>query len=111
MTLGEWILVYLACGAAALPVSIVVLRIVVSLSAPGGELPEVSRLFDRATEVSVVLWIAGGLAFYFGAAHVERWKPCGEQRTNQLTSECRRQLSAVELPLLPEISSPRHVPA
>ena len=98
MTLGDLTLVYLACGAATLPLSIMVLRFMVSLSAPNGEAREIDRVFDHAVDVSVFVWIVGGLAFYFCAAHIERRKPCGEQRTNQLTSECRRQLGAVYSP-------------
>jgi hypothetical protein len=98
MTLGDLTLIYLACGAATLPLSIVVLRIVVSLSAPNGESREIDRVFDRAVDVSVFLWIVGGMAFYFHAADIERRKPCSEQRTNQLTSECRRQLGAAISP-------------
>ena len=94
MTLGELTLIYLACGAATLPLSIVVLRFVVSLSAPNGESREIDGVFDRAIDVSVFLWIVGGLSFYFCAAHIERRKPCADQRTNQLTAECRRQLGA-----------------
>jgi len=94
MTLGGLTLIYLACGAATLPLSIVVLRFIVSLSAPNGEAREIDRVFDRAIDVSVFLWIVGGLVFYFCAAHIERRKPCGEQRTNQLTADCRRQLGA-----------------
>ncbi len=94
MTLGELTLIYLACGAATLPLSIVALRFMVALSAPKGEPHEIGRVFDRAIDVSVFLWIVGGLAFYFCAAHIERRKPCSEQRTNQLTAECRRQLGA-----------------
>ena len=41
--------------------------------------------------------IVGGLVFYFCAAHIERRKPCGEQRTNQLTADCRRQLGAFNI--------------
>lgn len=99
MTLGGLILIYLACGAATLPISIVALRLFVSLSAPKGELPQVDRVFDRAVDVSVFLWIVGGLAFYFCSAHIERRKPCSEQRTNQLTAECRRQLGASIAPV------------
>lgn len=95
MTLGELALVYLACGAATLPLSIVALRFVISLSAPDGESREVDRIFDRAVDVSIFLWIVGGLAFYFCAAHIERRKPCDDQRTNQLTIECRRQLGVI----------------
>lgn len=98
MTLGDLTLVYLACGAATLPLSVMALRFMVSLSAPNGESREIDRVFDHAVDVSVFLWIVGGLAFYFCAAHIERRKPCGEQRTNQLTSECRRQLGAVDSP-------------
>ncbi len=95
MTLGELTLIYLACGAVTLPLSIVVLRFFVSLSAPHGEQSEVKGLFDRALDVSVAAWIAGGMAFYFWAAHVERQRPCAEQRTTQLTNDCRRQLGTV----------------
>ncbi|OFW99420.1 MAG: hypothetical protein A3D94_10660 [Alphaproteobacteria bacterium RIFCSPHIGHO2_12_FULL_66_14] len=98
MTLGDLTLIYLACGAATLPLSIVALRLVVSLSAASGESREVDQVFDRAVDLSVFLWIVGGLAFYFCAAHIERQKPCGEQRTNQLTAECRRLLGAAHSP-------------
>ncbi|MDI1286938.1 MAG: hypothetical protein PSV46_21320 [Reyranella sp.] len=93
MTLGGLILIYLACGAATLPLSIVALRLVASLSIPKGE-QQVDGVFDRAIDISVFLWIVGGMAFYFCAAHIERRKPCSEQRTNQLTADCRRQLGA-----------------
>jgi hypothetical protein len=95
MTLGELTLIYLACGAATLPLSIMALRFVVSLSAPNGESREVDGVFDRAVDVSVFLWIVGGLGFYFCAAHIERRKPCDDQRTNQLTIECRRKLGVI----------------
>jgi hypothetical protein len=125
MTLGGLTLIYLACGAATLPLSIVVLRFIVSLSAPNGEAREIDRVFDRAIDVSVFLWIVGGLVFYFCAAHIERRKPCGEQRTNQLTADCRRQLGAFNIRgdaenriaqlvarAMPQASSrPRHEPA
>lgn len=97
MTLGGLTLIYLACGAATLPLSIVILRFIVSLSAPSGEAREIDHVFDRAIDVSIFLWIVGGLAFYFCAAHIERQKPCREQRTNQLTAECRRQLGAFNI--------------
>ena len=99
MTLGGLILIFLACGAAALPLSIMVLRFAVSLSASKGEEPQVDRVFDRAIDMTVFLWIVGGMAFYFCSAHIERRKPCVEQRTNQLTAECRRQLGASIAPL------------
>lgn len=125
MTLGELTLIYLACGAATLPLGIVALRFVVSLSAPNGESREIDRVFDHAVDVSVFLWIVGGLAFYFCAAHIERLKPCDDQRTNQLTIECRRQLGvihswirtdgknaqAVACTVSRVSSSPRHGPA
>lgn len=92
MTLGELTLIFLACGAATLPLSIVTLRFVVSLSAPNGESGEVVRVFDRAIDLSVFIWIVGGLSFYFCALTLEHQKPCTEQRTNQLTAECRLEL-------------------
>ena len=98
MTPGELILVYLACGAATLPLSIVALRFFVSLSATNGETPQVDGVFDRAIAVTVFLWIVGGMAFYFVSAHIERRKPCSEQRTNQLTAECRRERGAANAP-------------
>ena len=99
MTPGGLILIYLACGAATLPLSIVALRFFVSLSTPKGEAPDVERVFERAIDVSVFLWIVGGLGFYFVSAHIERRKPCSEQRTNQLTAECRRELGASLAPV------------
>jgi uncharacterized membrane protein YbhN (UPF0104 family) len=92
MTLGELTLIYLACGAATLPLSIMALRFVVSLSAPNGESGEINRVFDRAIGLSVFIWIVGGLAFYFCALAIEHQKPCAAQRTNQLTAECRLEL-------------------
>jgi len=92
MTLGELTLVFLACGAATLPLSIVVLRFVVSLSAPNGESVDVVRVFDRAIDFSVFVWIVGGIAFYFCALALEHQKPCADQRTNQLTQACRIEL-------------------
>ncbi len=99
MTLGGLILIYLACGAATLPLSIVALRLMAQLSTPKGEPPQVDGVFDRAIDISVFLWIVGGMAFYFCSAHIERRKPCSEQRTNQLTAECRRQLGASIAPM------------
>lgn len=99
MTPGELILIYLACGAATLPLSIVALRLVASLSTPKGEQPQFDGVFDRAIDISVFLWIVGGMAFYFCSGHIERRKPCSEQRTNQLTAECRRQLGASIAPM------------
>lgn len=98
MTLEAFILIFLACGAATLPLGIAALRFFVSLSAPKGETPQVDHAFDRAIGVTVFLWIVGGMAFYFVSAHIERRKPCGEQRTNQLTAECRRELGAFLAP-------------
>jgi uncharacterized membrane protein YbhN (UPF0104 family) len=92
MTLGELTLIYLACGAATLPLSVVALRFVVSLSARNGESPEIDRVFDRAIAFSVFVWIVGGLAFYFCALAIEHRKPCAAQRTNQLTAACRLEL-------------------
>jgi len=92
MTLGELTLIYLACGAATLPLSIVALRFIVSLSAPNGEAREIDRLFDRAIDFSVFVWIVGGIAFYFCALALEHQKPCADQRTNQLTEACRIEL-------------------
>lgn len=92
MTLGELTLIFLACGAATLPLSIVTLQFVVSLSSRNGESGEVVRVFDRAVEFSVFIWIVGGLAFYFCALTIEHQKPCADQRTNQLTTACRIEL-------------------
>ncbi len=94
MTPVALILLFLACGAATLPLCIVALRFFVSLSAPKGEAPHVDQVFDRAIGISVFLWIVAGMTFYFVSAHIERRKPCSEQRTNQLTAECRRELGA-----------------
>ena len=51
MTLGGLTLIYLACGAATLPLSIVVLRFIVSLSAPNGEAREIDRTEHREGRV------------------------------------------------------------
>ena len=89
MTLETIALVYLACGVATFPLSIAAIRLVVSLAAPARVTERASRVFDEAYGWSVALWIAGALLFYFYALSLEHLKPCLEQRTNQISRDCR----------------------
>ena len=40
--------------------------------------------------VSVIVWLVGALGFYAVALYFENQRYCDEQRTNQLTYECRK---------------------
>ena len=44
---------------------------------------------------SITAWILGVFVFYWSAVLIERQKPCNDQRTNQLTTECKIALGAI----------------
>lgn len=89
-------LLYLACGAATFPLTIMLVRGVVSVAAPARATPAFHQRLDNATGWSIAVWILGVFVFYATAILLERQKPCEEQRTNQLTYECKKFLGATK---------------
>lgn len=89
-------LLYLACGAATFPLTIMLVRGVVSVAAPARATPAFHQRLDNATGWSITVWILGVFVFYATAILMERQKPCEEQRTNQLTYECKKFLGATK---------------
>ena len=89
-------LLYLASGAATFPLTIMLLRGVVSVAAPARATPAFHQRLDNATGWSITVWILGVFVFYATAILMERQKPCEEQRTNQLTYECKKDLGALK---------------
>ena len=89
-------LLYLACGAATFPLTILLVRGVVSVAAPGRATPAFHQRLDNAMGWSITVWILGVFVFYATAILMERQKPCEEQRTNQLTYECKKFLGATK---------------
>jgi hypothetical protein len=94
MTLGNFVLFFLACGAATFPLTLVAVRYAASLSPASGFAQRIGRGFEAALSLSFVIWVLGALVFYAVALQIERQKPCDDQHTNQLTPECRRMLGA-----------------
>lgn len=89
-------LLYLACGAATFPLTIMLLRGAVSVAAPSRATPAFHRRLDSAMGWSITTWILGVFVFYAVVLLIERQKPCTEQRTNQLTYECKKALGAIK---------------
>ena len=89
-------LLYMACGAATFPLTIMLVRGVVSVAAPARATPAFHQRLDNATGWSITVWILGVFVFYATAILMERQKPCEEQRTNQLTYECKKFLGAIK---------------
>lgn len=93
MNVAKLFLYFLACGAATFPLTLSAVYLVRSLrgaTAAGG------GAMERALTVSLIIWIAGALAFYAVAVQIERRKPCIEQHTNQLTDFCKKELGSKE---------------
>lgn len=90
------ILLYLACGVATFPLTILLIRGVVSVAAPSRATPALHRHLDNAMGWSITAWILGVFVFYAAAILIEWRKPCDEQRTNQLTYECKKFLGAIK---------------
>jgi hypothetical protein len=88
------VLLYLACGAATFPLTIMAVRAAISVAAPARATPAFHQRLDNAMGWSITAWILGVFVFYWSAVLVERQKPCDDQRTNQLTTECKIKLGA-----------------
>jgi len=89
-------LLYLACGAATFPLTIMMVRGAVSVAVPSRATPAFHRQLDNATGWSITAWILGVFVFYATVLLIERQKLCTEQRTNQLTYECKQELGAIK---------------
>jgi hypothetical protein len=90
MAIGHILLFFLACGAATFPLTLIAVRVLASLS-PGSRISrKIDDTFEAALTISVLVWLVGAFVFYGVALYVERQKICDEQRTNQLTYECRK---------------------
>ena len=96
MTIGHLLLFFLACGAVTFPLTLIAVRVVASLSPSGGIARKVNDTFEKALTVSIIVWVVGAFAFYAIALHIERQKPCDDQRTNQLDYECRKLYGQVD---------------
>jgi uncharacterized paraquat-inducible protein A len=90
MTIGNLLLFFLACGVATFPLTLIGMRVVASL-APGGRIArKLDETFETALTVSIVVWLLGAFVFYGVSLYIERQNDCAEQRTTQLTYECRK---------------------
>ena len=90
MAVGHLFLYFLACGAATFPLTLIVLRLLAGLSASGRLARRIDASFEKALTISFIVWVLGAFAFYIVALHLERQKQCADQRTTQLTYECRK---------------------
>jgi hypothetical protein len=88
--MGHLLLFFLACGVATFPLTLIAMRVVASLS-PGGRIArKLDDTFETALTVSIVIWLLGAFVFYGVALYMERERGCADQRTTQLTYECRK---------------------
>ncbi len=90
MAIGHLLLFFLACGAATFPLTLIVLRLLAGLSSSGKLARRIDASFEKALTISFIVWVLGAFAFYVVVLHVERQKQCADQRTTQLTYECRK---------------------
>ena len=90
MAIGNLLLFFLACGVATFPLTLIAMRVVASLSADGRIARKLDDTFEKALTVSIIVWVLGAFVFYGVALYFERQRDCAEQRTTQLTYECRK---------------------
>ena len=90
MTIGQFLLLFLACGVATFPLTLIAMRLVAALSAGGRIAGKLDDTFEKALTVSIIVWLLGGFVFYGVALYTERQNDCDGQRTTQLTYECRK---------------------
>jgi mannitol-specific phosphotransferase system IIBC component len=90
MAIEHLLLYFLACGGVTFPLTLFAVRFIASLS-PGGRIArKLDATFEKMLTVAVMVWLVGALGFYAAALYHERQRYCDEQRTNQLTDECRK---------------------
>ncbi|MBL6618343.1 MAG: hypothetical protein ISP45_30325 [Reyranella sp.] len=90
MALGDLVLMFLACGAVTFPLTLLAVRLLASLAPSGRFARKMDATLDQVLTISIMAWIAGGLVFYAVSLAIERQRPCDDQRTSQLTYECRK---------------------
>ncbi len=90
MAIGHLLLFFLACGAVTFPLTLFGLRMLAGLSASGRLARRIDASFEKALTISFIVWVLGAFVFYIVALHLERQKQCADQRTTQLTYECRK---------------------
>ena len=90
MAIGHLLLFFLACGVATFPLTLIAMRVVASLSAGGRIARKLDDTLEKALTVSIIVWVLGAFVFYGIALYIEREKSCADQRTTQLTYECRK---------------------
>ena len=90
MTIENLLLFFLACGVATFPLTLIAMRVVASLSPDGRIARKLDDTFEAALTVSIMVWLVGGFVFYGVTPYLERQKDCSDQRTTQLTYECRK---------------------
>jgi uncharacterized membrane protein YvlD (DUF360 family) len=90
MTIGHLLLYFLACGVATFPLALIAMRVVASLSPASRIARKLDATFEAALTISIIVWLLGAFVFYGVSLYVERQKDCSEQRTTQITYECRK---------------------
>jgi len=90
MTIGHLLLFFLACGVATFPLTLIAMRVVAALSPGGRTARKLDDTFEKALTISIIVWLLGAFVFYGVSLYIERQKDCSEQRTTQLTYECRK---------------------
>jgi hypothetical protein len=90
MAIGHLLLFFLACGVATFPLTLIAMRVVATLSPSGRVARKLDNTFESALTVSIIVWVLGAFVFYGIALYLERQKDCADQRTTQLTYECRK---------------------
>ena len=77
----DYVLLFVACGAATIPLTLIVIRAIAG--------PSWADRLDKALSWSMTSWILGVMVFYAGMVLLERQRPCEMQRTNQITQACK----------------------
>lgn len=90
MTIGQFLLYFVACGVATFPLTLIGMRIAAALSPDSRIARKLDDTFEAALTISIVVWLLGAFVFYAVALYIERKSDCVDQRTTQLTYECRK---------------------
>lgn len=90
MAIGHFLLFFLACGAVTFPLTLFAVRALASLSGNGRLARRIDGAFEKALTIAIIVWLLGAFAFYGVTLYLERQRYCSDQRTNQLTYECRK---------------------
>ena len=96
MAIGHLLLFFLACGAVTFPLTLFAVRAAASLSGNSRLARRIDGAFEKMLTISIIVWLLGIFAFYGIALYLERQKYCDDQRSNQLTYECRKLFGQAE---------------